>query len=40
MNIFGSVKCFIASVINWEMSVKQKKLYPIFCIMFNRVKRV
>ena len=40
MNIFGSVKCFIASVVNWEMSEKQMKLWPIFCKMFNHIKRV
>ena len=40
MNIFGSVKCFIAGVVNWEMSEKQRKLYPIFYKMFNRIKRV
>ena len=40
MNIFGSVKFFIASVVNWEMSEKQRKLCPIFCKMFNRIKGV
>ena len=40
MNIFGSVKCFIAGVVNWEMFEKQMKIYSIFCIMFNRIKRV
>ena len=40
MNIFGSVKCFIIGVVNWEMSEKQRKLCLIFCKMFNRIKRV
>ena len=40
MNIFGSVKCFITGVVNWEMSEKQRKLCPIFYKMFNRRKRV
>ena len=35
MNIFGSVKCFITGVVNWEMLEKQRKVCPIFCKMFN-----
>ena len=40
MNIFGSVKCFITGVVNWEMFKKQRKHYLIFCKMFNHIKRV
>ena len=40
MNIFGSVKYFITGVVNWEMFEKQRKLFLIFCKMFNRIKRV
>ena len=40
MNIFGSVKCFITGVVNWEMFEKQRKLCSIFCKMFNRIKMV
>ena len=40
MNIFSSVKCFIVGAVNWEMSEKQRKLYPIFCKMFSHIKRV
>ena len=40
MNIIGSVKCFIASVVNLELSEKQRKICLIFCKMFNRIKLV
>ena len=37
--MWSKLNCFITGVVNWEMSKKQRKLYPIFYIMFKRIKR-
>ena len=38
--MWSKLNCFIIGVVNWEMSKKQRKLFPIFYKMFKRIKRV
>ena len=33
--MLSKFNCFITSVVNWDMSKKQRKLYPIFYKGFN-----
>ena len=38
--MWSKLNCFITSVVNWEMSEKQRKLCSIFYKMFKCIKRV
>ena len=36
--MWSKINCFITGVVNWDMSKKQRKLYPIFYKVFNVLK--
>ena len=37
--MWSKLNCFIIGVVNWDMSKKQRKLYPIFYKGFNVKKK-
>ena len=37
--MWSKLNCFITGVVNWDMSEKQRKLYPIFYKGFNVYKK-
>ena len=37
--MWSKLNCFITGVVNWDMSEKQRKLFPIFYKGFNQFKK-